>query len=58
METDYCDAEGYPAKGDTLEVIEQVLDDDGYLDYYLCSWNGLILDIYPYECQELPEGLQ
>lgn len=53
MIENWSDREDHPRKDDELWVVDKVYGDDSELERYCCRWGSEIIDVYPYECQEL-----
>lgn len=54
MTQNYSDKPGDPQLGDTLEVVQEIYDGSRF-ESYVCEWNGKDIEVYPYECEELPK---
>lgn len=53
MTSNYSILSDDPKIGDVLSVFDMVRHQDGFVDYFICEWNGGHIDVYPYECEEV-----
>lgn len=55
MISDWSDQEYHPKKDTELRVVDKVYSETNSweVEYYECDWNGKVIAVYPYECEEL-----